>query len=96
MPEITTQGEVVWIEGEIDMSSAGDLRSALKEHGSGPLILDVSHLTFMDSSGLHVVLEAAASRNGNGNLILRGPTRAIRRLLEITVPGGVEGLEVQQ
>lgn len=50
----------------------------------------------MDSSGLKVLLLAAASRNGNGNLILRRPQRAILRVLEILVPDGIDGLEVQE
>lgn len=96
MVEITKQGDVIWVEGEIDLSSADDLRSVLKEHGTGPLILDASKLTFIDSSGLKVLLEAAASRNGNGNLILRRPTRTVRRVLEIIIPNGVAGLDVQE
>jgi len=96
MVEITTQGEVIWLEGEIDMSSAHELRSVLTEHGAGPLILDASNLTFMDSSGLKVLVEAAASRNGSGSLVLRRPTNSVRRLLEIIAPDGVEGLDVQE
>ena len=96
MVEITTQGEVIWLEGEIDMSSAHELRSVLTEHGAGPLILDASNLTFMDSSGLKVLAEAAASRNGSGSLVLRRPTNSVRRLLEIIAPDGVEGLDVQE
>ena len=96
MVEITEQGDVIWLEGEIDMASADELRSSLLEHAAGPLILDASNLTFMDSSGLKVLLEAAASRNGSGNLVLRRPTRSVRRLFEITIPNGFEGLEVQE
>lgn len=95
MLEITEQGGVVWLEGEVDMASAGDLRSALIERENGPLVVDVSNLTFMDSSGLKVLIQAAASRNGSGSMVLRRPTRSVRRLLELAVPGGVEGLEVQ-
>lgn len=96
MVDITLQGEVIWLEGEIDMSSADELRSVLMEHGTGPLILDASNLTFMDSSGLKVLVEAAASRNGSGSLVLRRPSNSVRRLLDITVPHGVEGLDVQE
>lgn len=96
MVDITLQGEVIWLEGEIDMSSADELRSVLMEHRTRPLILDASNLTFMDSSGLKVLLEAAALRNGSGSLVLRRPTKSLRRLLEITAPHGVEGLDVQE
>jgi anti-anti-sigma factor len=93
--QITKQGDVIWIEGEVDMASADDLRAVLRDNDTGPLILDASNLTFMDSSGLRVLLETAASRNGNGDLILRRPQRSLRRLLEIAVPDGIDGLQVQ-
>jgi anti-anti-sigma factor len=96
MVDITLQGEVIWLEGEIDMSSADELRSVLMEHRTGPLILDASNLTFMDSSGLKVLVEAAASRNGSGSLVLRRPSSSVRRLLDMIVPNGVEGLDVEE
>jgi anti-sigma B factor antagonist len=96
MVDITLQGELIWLEGEIDMASADQLRSVLMEHRTGPLILDASNLTFMDSSGLKVLVEAAASRNGSGSLVLRRPSSSVRRLLEIIAPHGVQGLEVQE
>jgi anti-anti-sigma factor len=48
------------LSGEVDMSNAGEVRQRLlqfvsnEDHG---LVLDLSGLSFIDSAGLHVVLE---------------------------------------
>ena len=83
------------LEGELDMATAGDLAEALREKGkAGPLLLDFSGISFMDSSGLRVILEAASERNGDGLVILH-PAPQVQRVLDISIPGGTPGLEVQ-
>ncbi|MGW7584716.1 STAS domain-containing protein [Kitasatospora sp. NPDC054768] len=73
--------------GEIDLDTAADLRRelsrALVDHRQ--VVLDLSQVTFMDCSGLNVLLEARnqADRNG-GHLALRGISRPVARLLELT------------
>jgi anti-anti-sigma factor len=83
------------LEGELDMATAGDLAEALRETGNGePVHLDFSRISFMDSSGLRVILEAASERNGSGLVILH-PTAQVQRVLDISIPGGTPGLEVR-
>jgi anti-anti-sigma factor len=84
------------LEGELDMATAPDLAQLLRESGSasGPVLLDFSKVPFMDSSGLRVILEAAAERDGNGLVILH-PTPQVQRVLDISIPGGTPGLEVR-
>src|SRR5262245_21242992 len=83
------------LEGELDMATAGDLAEALRETGGGePLLLDFSGISFMDSSGLRVILEAASGRNGGGLVILH-PAPQVQRVLDISIPGGTAGLEVR-
>jgi anti-sigma B factor antagonist len=90
--------EGLQVEGEIDMASAPQLVDALSrlDRSDGRLVIDLAGVTFMDSTGLHAVLNEVASRNGSGPLVLRNPTRSVRRLLDIGFPAGVEGLEVQE
>jgi anti-anti-sigma factor len=90
--------EGLQVEGEIDMASAPELVEAMArlERSNGHLVIDLAGVTFMDSSGLHAVLNEVMSRNGSGPLVLRHPTRPVRRLLDIIIPAGVEGLEVQE
>lgn len=77
----------VHVAGELDLLTAPQLRQTLREGQpyAGMVVLDLRALTFMDCSGVHVILDAAAdARGAGGELILtRGPAQ-IDRLLAIT------------
>lgn len=71
--------------GELDMSSAPELDQALEaavEHG-GAVLVDLSELTFMDSTGINAFLKAALSLSGRGCLILHGEQDRVRRVLDL-------------
>jgi anti-anti-sigma factor len=71
--------------GEIDVSNAEDLRSALEagiEEG-GPILIDVRELTFMDSAGVHVLVQAAEAMDDRGCLVIHGERRPLSRLLDL-------------
>jgi anti-sigma B factor antagonist len=63
---------VLRVEGEIDISTADQLRSALKAALSvdPAVVVDMAGVTFFDASGVRVVLEVAESRDGVGPLTL--------------------------
>jgi anti-sigma B factor antagonist len=87
------------IEGELDLAAEPAFSAALEEASarSGQVILDFSGVSFMDSSGLRVLLRAASSMDGQGpRLIVLHPTRAVRRVFEISIPGGAPGLEIRE
>ncbi|MFI8828553.1 STAS domain-containing protein [Streptomyces sp. NPDC053431] len=71
--------------GEFDSESVSCLREALldaRQDGCDRILLDLSGVTFGDSSFLH---ELIRSHHGPGRLVLVGPmTDQIRRLFEIT------------
>jgi anti-sigma B factor antagonist len=74
--------------GEIDLATAPELDARLRElHQSGfdRLLLDLRHVTFMDSTGLRLLLnwDAAARQNGLTFQIVPGPP-LVQRLFEIT------------
>jgi anti-anti-sigma factor len=78
-----------WVHaaGELDLVSAPQLGQTLREaHLSARLVvLDLRELTFMDSSGVHVILDAARrARQAGGRLILVRGTAHIDRLLALT------------
>ena len=53
------QSAVVVAEGEIDMASSPDLRAALRDPGvvdAASVVLDLRGVTFMDSSGLGIIV----------------------------------------
>ena len=51
---------VLGVHGEIDLETAPVLRTALVpilEHDSGPVVVDLSDVAFMDSTGVHVLIQ---------------------------------------
>ncbi|HEY1359351.1 MAG TPA: STAS domain-containing protein [Thermoleophilaceae bacterium] len=76
------------LTGELDAASAPALRERLAEvatRGKGPLVIDLSALEFIDSTGLSVLLNAKRrlTRRGRG-LALVCPPGHVRRILEVT------------
>lgn len=74
------------VAGELDMASSPTLAEELQKaasSGEGSVILEVSELTFIDSTGLRVLIEFAGQLGESGDLILRNPTRAVTEVLEI-------------
>ena len=64
--------------GELDMATIGRLRGHLDEAlgaGSGHVTLDLRETTFLDSSALHLAVEAheRATRDGTGFAIIPAP-----------------------
>lgn len=72
--------------GEIDLASSRDLASRLGEAagaGGPSTVLDLSRVTFMDSVGLGVVLQAANRFRRQGKrLLIVVPPGPVRRLFE--------------
>lgn len=79
-------GARVRLIGELDLASVAHAEQALARAAGGPsLELDLSSLSFIDSSGLRLLLrlhERAAS-DGCRLVVRRGP-RAVQRILEVT------------
>jgi anti-sigma B factor antagonist len=79
------QSSSIRLAGELDMSSAPELDQVLEaavEHG-GAVLVDLSELTFMDSTGINAFLKAALSLSGRGCLILHGEQDRVRRVLDL-------------
>ena len=72
--------------GEVDLATAPQLTDALANLSTeSDVQLELSELTFMDSSGLNAILTYARSRkNGAGPLVILNPSDQIERLFEIT------------
>jgi anti-sigma B factor antagonist len=61
----------VALRGELDLGTAARLEQAL-DAADGPVLLDLRELTFMDSTGVRVLLEAAERGPGLRMLAPRG------------------------
>ena len=73
--------------GELDLGTACHLREALRrahDECTATLVVDLSALTFIDSTGLHELVVAQKRQRANGGeIVLQGPTPQTRRVLEI-------------
>ena len=78
----------VEVEGELDLATVPQLDEVLQQElGAGnDVILDLSKVTFMDSSGLHAIITVLRSSDSNRPRVRVGGTLLpqIRRLVEIT------------
>ena len=76
-------GLVVRLTGELDLATVGELAAPLKDllaREPQPLVLELSELTFADSSGIAVLIRLA---NHFGQLETRGARPAVRRVIEV-------------
>jgi anti-sigma B factor antagonist len=77
----------VRLEGELDLAEQQDVRDRILEAlGRRPaqLILDLSRLSFIDSSGVHVVIESVRSSADYGTRLMIVPGRPrVQRIFEI-------------
>jgi anti-sigma B factor antagonist len=75
--------EVVTFAGELDMAHASTVAETLDALADTerPLIVDLSDLTFIDSSGIHAILRP---RPQQGLVILVCPPGNIQRVLSVT------------
>ncbi len=80
---------VASLAGELDHHAAQAVRITLDQELAGQhgirLILDLSGVTFMDSSGLGVILGRYKKiRDSGGEMAIAGASRSIDRLLEMS------------
>ena len=84
---------VLDLAGEVDLASTPLIADAIEdalEAGALELWLDLSHVEFMDSAGVHLLVETHARlRQLNRRLAIICPVAVVRRLLDLT---GVTGL----
>ncbi len=86
---VTGDTAVVSLQGELDVAGSGLLESELDrilgEHSPGTVVIDLSGLDFMDSTGLRfVVLSDARAREAGWQLELIRGNEAVHRVFEIT------------
>jgi stage II sporulation protein AA (anti-sigma F factor antagonist) len=80
-------GEGLRLAGELDLSSAPRLSDALdpKLDAGGHIVLDLSDLSFMDSTGLQVLIRSALTLGDRGTILLRNPGNLVRSILELAI-----------
>jgi anti-sigma B factor antagonist len=78
---------ILAVAGELDLASVAALQAALDElraAGWENIVLDVRELTFIDSMGLSLLLDAErAARQGDARFAIVDGSPAVARLLEV-------------
>ncbi|MFI6737758.1 STAS domain-containing protein [Nonomuraea sp. NPDC050451] len=81
-------GTLIEVAGEVDAATAANLTACIERgHPDAglPLVLDMSGVSFMDSSGLHVLVQQYHRQDEHGTgLYLAAPHERVRRILKLT------------
>lgn len=95
VPEFSTTVEevrgvpVVVVTGEMDLVTAPAVRAALQDAvpRTGSMVLDLSACTFLDSTGLHVLVELQEqlARDGERLIVACAPGGGVSRLITLTL-----------
>ncbi len=84
---VEVAGSRVVFRGELDMASAPAAERAIAEcwAATGAAELDLSELEFLDSSGLHVLIEARNAASGNEHtFVVVELSEQAREVMELT------------
>jgi anti-anti-sigma factor len=75
----------LWVAGELDRTTSDRFDEAVQSVivGTGPLVLDLSRVRFLDSSGVRSLVKLGLSMRGRA-LVLREPSPPVMRVLQIT------------
>ncbi|MGZ4137405.1 MAG: STAS domain-containing protein [Actinomycetota bacterium] len=79
---------IVTVSGDLDLSTAPELdRSLTGVQANGrPVVLDLRRVSFMDSSGLRVILAAdARARSAGTRLVLVEGPPGVQRVFQLTL-----------
>jgi anti-sigma B factor antagonist len=80
-------GTVLTLDGELDVATAPLLQQPVDRalRGNGVVVIDLSGLRFIDSSGLNVLVLAERQLRASGRqLVLVYGSRTVRRVFELT------------
>ena len=88
---------VITLTGEVDVANARGITmrvdAALTETKPTSIILHMSDVTFLDSTGLGAMISARAACTANDiELIVREPSMAVRKILQITATAQLFGV----
>lgn len=79
---------VLELAGELDLATAGRFRRLLEDartRGRTGVVIDLTEVSFMDSTMLRELLRARAETEGaGGRLVLAGAQASVARLLDLT------------
>jgi stage II sporulation protein AA (anti-sigma F factor antagonist) len=73
------------VDGELDLSVADQLQEAIDQAGPGTTLIDLRHCTFIDSTGIAVILRAHRKRRDEGGrVVVHSLSSPAQRLFTVT------------
>jgi anti-sigma B factor antagonist len=86
---------VLWLSGELDMAVSDRLVATATSNVDGHerVVLDLTGVTFLDSSGIRAILEI--SRTTARPVILRNPALNVRRVLMLAGIDDRDGIKIE-
>jgi anti-sigma B factor antagonist len=78
---------LVAVEGEVDLCTADVFARSLaiaEEMDTPAIVLDLDRVSFMDSAGLHVLLQFSAAERTRDRVSVTQGSPQVQRLLEVT------------
>ena len=86
---------VVTVRGQVDLASTEPFAALLTEAltASPHVVFDVADVTFIDSSGLRVILDAVRRVGTDGSVTIRNPPEQFTKVLRLSVVESVLTVE---
>ena len=79
----------VWLAGDLDFATVAEVRPAMEEEcarSPGQLVLDLSRVEFLDSSGVSLLVTVHKRLAADGcSLVVTNPSPAASRVLQVAV-----------
>jgi anti-anti-sigma factor len=72
----------LFLSGELDLATLPTFEMAMAAVSDGPITLDISRMTFMDSKGAGAIAKAS-EKLSSGCIILHGVGVEVRRVIDI-------------
>ena len=74
------------VEGRLDTNTSPELEAKINEviGNANKLIIDLGDLEYISSAGLRVLLGATQQMEGKGEMVVRGPSQAVREVFDMT------------
>jgi len=83
--EIHVSGDTVTVAGEIDVATAPQLTAAIASVTEGPVVVDLSGVEFIDSSGIGALVAAHQLLAAAGRELRIGPrSRTVAHVLSVS------------
>ena len=94
--DVTTGNPLIAFAGEIDMATSDRFASALQPwvEAGGPVTVDLSGVSFMDSTGISALVRVAKALGDRGCIVIHGAHGSVQKVFEITGLDSVPNIHI--